>query len=100
MNTTELNFDEVFARAQAAGIPFARRRFHDEFKKHAKLCPPISYGSRKLKYAVADVDAMIDAMKREAADAGRRAVGLPPLNTAVSALKEITRRKPQRKAKR
>jgi hypothetical protein len=93
-----LTYKQVFARAVAAGVPIGARRFHDVFKANARLCPPIKFGSRTVEYAVESADALIEKLKRDAVNAGRKSVGLPPLNTAKSCLDKLPKR--QRKAKR
>lgn len=66
----ELDYEQVVARMNVNGVPCGIRRVRDVLADHKKLCPPIRYGYRTIRFAVAGVDKMIANMKAAAVKAG------------------------------
>lgn len=93
----ELTYDQVVERMNAAGVPVGARRIREVMHEHQKICPPIRYGYRTIRFAVAGVDAVIAKIKARAVQAGNAAAGLPPGDTAKSRRDKLPKK---RKAKR
>lgn len=70
MSANELSYDQVVERMNAQGVEVKSRRIRDVMKAHAKLCPPIVYGYRTIRFALAGVDKVIFKIKQDAVRAG------------------------------